>query len=91
MPLPIATALVWILSLYALAGIVFAIPFVVRGVGRIDPVAKSGTIGFRILIIPGTIALWPWLLARWLGGRTAPPAQRTAHQQRPAGTTGPGA
>ena len=91
MPQPMATVLVWIVSLYALAGVVFAVPFVMRGVGHIDPVAKSGTIGFRILIIPGTIALWPLLLARWLGGRSVPPAQRTAHQQRSAGTTGPGA
>jgi hypothetical protein len=79
----IATGLVWAISLYAVAGLIFAIPFVTRGVGRIDPVARSGTIGFRILIIPGTIALWPLLLSRWIGGRSQPPRQRTAHQ-RPA-------
>ncbi|HSM17664.1 MAG TPA: hypothetical protein VK845_11795 [Gemmatimonadales bacterium] len=78
---PIATGLVWALSLYAIAGFIFAIPFVIRGVGRIDPVARSGTIGFRILIIPGTIALWPLLLRRWAGGRRQPPSQRTAHQR----------
>jgi len=81
MPQPIATGLVWAFSIYAIAGFIFAIPFVLRGAGRIDPVARSGTIGFRLLIIPGTIALWPLLLGRWAGGRTAPPSQRTAHQR----------
>jgi hypothetical protein len=84
---PIATGLVWALSLYAIAGVIFAIPFVIRGVGRIDPVARSGTIGFRILIIPGTIALWPLLLSRWVGGRRQPPSQRTAHQRPTTGNS----
>ena len=81
MPESIAAALVWALSLYALVGLIFAIPFVIRGAGRIDPAARTGTVGFRILIIPGTIALWPLLLSRWIRGRTAPPSQRTAHQR----------
>ncbi|NNG16282.1 MAG: hypothetical protein HKM89_07365 [Gemmatimonadales bacterium] len=76
----IAAALVWALSLYGLSGLIFALPFVVRGAGRVDPAARSGTIGFRILIIPGVIALWPLLLSRWMRGRSAPPSQRTAHQ-----------
>jgi hypothetical protein len=87
MPESIAAALVWALSLYGLAGLVFALPFVTRGVGRIDPTAKSGTIGFRILIIPGAVALWPLLLSRWMRGRSAPPSQRTTHQ--PATTRTP--
>jgi len=82
---PIATGFVWALSLYAVVGLIFAIPFVIRGVGRIDPVARSGTVGFRILIIPGTIALWPLLLGRWIGGRAQPPKQRTAHQHPATG------
>jgi hypothetical protein len=80
MPEPIAGALVWALSLYALVGLVFALPFAIRGAGRIDPAARTGTIGFRILVIPGAVALWPLLMSGWLRGRTAPPNQRTAHQ-----------
>jgi hypothetical protein len=86
MPESIAGALVWALSLYALVGLIFALPFVMRGAGRIDPVARTGTAGFRILIIPGVIALWPLLMSRWIRGRTAPPSQRTAHQPTPKST-----
>ncbi len=67
-------------------GLIFALPFVMRGAGRIDPVARTGTAGFRILIIPGVIALWPLLMSRWIRGRTAPPSQRTAHQPTPKST-----
>ena len=54
------------LVVYTGLGVLFAIPFVLRGAGVIDPAAKSGTRGFRLLIVPGSAALWPWLLTRWL-------------------------
>jgi hypothetical protein len=60
---------VWIVHLieaYALAGFVFAIPFVAWGVQRIDPVAKGAPITFRCLIFPGVVALWPLFLTRWV-------------------------
>jgi len=57
-----------LLTLYAALGIVFGIPFVLAGVQRIDPVAKGAGAGFRFIILPGIVALWPALLLRWLGG-----------------------
>jgi hypothetical protein len=54
---------------YALAGLLFAIAFVVRGVAAIDPIARGAGIGFRLLILPGAAALWPMLLVRWIRGR----------------------
>ena len=63
-----AEAIVAILGLYAAAGVVFAIAFVVRGVERIDGHAKGAGWGFRLLILPGAAALWPLLLRRWRGG-----------------------
>ena len=74
--------LVWIvriLELYVLAGVLFGISFVLRGVARVDPVARTGTWGFRLIILPGVIALWPMLLLRWMGGRQ-PPRERNAHR-----------
>ena len=54
---------------YALAGLLFAVPFAWRGAGALEPVARAGTPGFRLLIIPGAATLWPWLLVRWLRAR----------------------
>ena len=57
-----------LLTLYAALGVAFGIPFVLAGVQRIDPVAKGAGAGFRLIILPGVVALWPALLLRWLGG-----------------------
>ena len=64
---------------YLLVGLLVAAAFLWRGVSRIDPVAKGSGLGFRLLLIPGSIFLWPLLLLRWLGGRTAP-VEHTAHR-----------
>jgi len=75
----IAVWSVRLLTLYVAFGIVFSLPFVLRGVNRIDPVAAQGTWGFRLIILPGVVALWPLLLARWLKG-APPPRERNAHR-----------
>lgn len=76
----VATWLVRVVGLYLLAGLVFGVPFVIKGAGRIDPAAAEGTRGFRILILPGVIALWPVLARRWLRGTGKPPPERNAHR-----------
>ena len=65
---------------YAGLGLLFAIAFVTVGAGRLDPVARSGTWGFRLLILPGSAALWPLLLRRWLRGDSQPPQEHNAHR-----------
>lgn len=67
---------------YVAAGLLFAIPFLWRGVGRIDPVAEKGTLGLRLLILPGVTAFWPVLLLRWISGVRAPPVECNAHRRR---------
>ncbi len=57
------------LGLYLALGLVFALPFVARGVQRLDPAAAHAPLGFRLLILPGCAALWPWLLRRWWRAR----------------------
>ena len=74
-----ATWLVNILGIYLGVGFVFAIAFVWKGVGEIDPSAKQGTLGFRLLILPGAAALWPILARRWLAGK-GPPEERNPHR-----------
>ena len=76
-------AAIFLISLgaYLLCGIAFAIPFVLKGPGRIDPHAAHRSWGFRVLIIPGVTALWPLLLSRWTSGLTAPPEECNAHRR----------
>jgi hypothetical protein len=50
---------------YVAAGALFAAAFLTWGVSRIDPVARQGTPGFRLIILPGVVALWPILLVKW--------------------------
>lgn len=56
-----------IAGIYAVIGVLFALAFVVRGAGVIDPSAKGAPIGFRLLIFPASVLLWPLLAARWAG------------------------
>ena len=77
----LATWLVNLLAIYAALGIVFAIAFVWKGVGEVDPAARQGTLGFRALIFPGVVALWPLLARRWLAGSGAPPEEKNPHRR----------
>ncbi len=59
----------WIVSLVAIylaAGLAFAVPFILRGIERVDPAARGAGWGFRCLIAPGVVALWPVLARKWL-------------------------
>lgn len=49
---------------YLALGVGFAAWFLLRGVRRMDSGAAHAPIGFFLLIFPGTVALWPLLLAR---------------------------
>ena len=53
------------LAVYGLAGLIFALAFQLRGLSRIDAAARGAGLGFRLLILPGMVALWPLLLSRW--------------------------
>ena len=74
-----ATLLLNLAGLYLALGLVFAIAFVTKGVGRIDPDAAQGSWGFRLLILPGSTLLWPLLLKRWMSG-ARPAAEHNAHR-----------
>jgi hypothetical protein len=63
----IAAEIVLILTFaYLLCGLAVGIPFVVWGVDQVDESAHGAPLGFRLLILPGTVALWPALAAQWL-------------------------
>jgi hypothetical protein len=60
-----AVGLVWALELYAAVGLFFAVPFLWKGVATLDPAAGGSRLGFRLIILPGVVALWPLLAWRW--------------------------
>lgn len=62
----ILTVLLIIIAVYLFSGFLFSIPFVVSGVKKIDEGAHGTKWGFRIIIIPGTILFWPFLLKKWI-------------------------
>ena len=61
----IAVIIVWLVFIYLIAGAVFAIAFLLRGIYVVDETAKGGSIGFKLIITPGVIVLWPVLLFKW--------------------------
>ncbi len=68
----IAVKILLLLGLvYLLAGFVFAIFFLAKGITKIDPAVHGSGRGFRLIIIPGTIALWPLLLNKWTKVKTS--------------------
>jgi hypothetical protein len=77
----IAALFLLFLAAYLGCGLVFAIPFALVGAKRIDPRAEHATRGFRLLVLPGAMALWPLLLHRWISGVHEPPEERTAHRE----------
>lgn len=54
------------IAFYLLAGFIFAIAFIVKGVDVIDEGAHGSSFGFRLIIVPGVIVFWPLLLKKWL-------------------------
>ena len=51
---------------YLLIGLIFSIAFVVKGVNIVDDAATGGSFWFKLILIPGSTALWPVLLAKWI-------------------------
>jgi hypothetical protein len=76
----IAEYVLILMGVYLFCGLVFAVPFALFGVGKIDPHAAHGTWGFRLLIMPGTVLLWPLLARRWVKRMHEPPEERNAHR-----------
>lgn len=81
MPEGLAEVLVASLQTYMGAGLLFAVPFVTRGVNIIDPLARAAPWTFRLLIVPGVTLWWPLLAYRWAAGFAEPPVEINAHRR----------
>ena len=53
-------------AVYAGIGLLFAVAFVWKGLADIDPVAANVSIGFKIMVLPGLIVLWPIMFIKWV-------------------------
>ena len=74
------------LAIYLAIGLVFGLFFVARAVERIDPLARDSTFGFRVLILPASVALWPWLARRvWSSHPGREPVERSPHRDAARG------
>jgi hypothetical protein len=62
----VAEVILFIGLAYILCGLAVGLPFVLRGVDRVDEAARGAPIGFRLLILPGTVALWPLMVTKWM-------------------------
>lgn len=62
----IITIILLCLVAYGAIGLLFAIPFVVVGLGRVDSAAELAGPAVRLLLVPGTVAVWPLMLRRWM-------------------------
>ena len=61
-----AEILLMIAAVYLALGVVFVIPFLIKGLNKVDEGAHGSTFGFKIIIIPGVIVFWPVLLSKWM-------------------------
>ena len=79
-PEPIAQVLVSIIGVYVGVGLLVAVFLQVRGLGKLDRQVAGTGWGFRLLITPGLVALWPLFTVRLLQGASGPPEERNAHR-----------
>jgi hypothetical protein len=62
----IVTIILYIVAIYLALGFLFLIPFIIKGVNKIDEGTHGSSIGFRIIIMPGVIVFWIVLLNKWI-------------------------
>jgi hypothetical protein len=79
MPFLLAWILVAAAEAYAIAGVLFALTFLPRGVVRVDERVHESPVSVRVLLFPGIAALWPLFAWRWMTGR--PPEERNPHRR----------
>jgi len=86
MNIAVATWLVHLVYAYVTIGFVLLPWWHLRGLKKLDLTAGKGPRGFRLLISPGLVALWPWLIRRAARHHGHPTAENNPHR-RAAGVT----
>lgn len=65
---------------YLSIGLIAAVIISFSGIKKIDPAAKEGTVGFKLLIIPGLCVFWPLFVLRLRKELQEPPLESNAHR-----------
>ena len=68
-------------AIYVTLGFGVALFMGVGGLRRIDQATRGAGFGFRSLVMPGIVALWPLLLLRLLRRQSDPPEERNNHRR----------
>ena len=55
-----------VLAVYFGIGVLFGIYFIIKGAVKIDPQLEDSKWSVRLLLLPGTIAMWPFLTSKLL-------------------------
>ncbi|MEL6328191.1 MAG: hypothetical protein AAFR38_00900 [Planctomycetota bacterium] len=73
-----ATWVLLLLGIYVALGLLAGLAFVLMGAARVDPATRGTGWAFKLLILPGCVALWPLMVGRWVMTPPAPspPADR---------------
>jgi hypothetical protein len=59
-----ALVVIRLVAAYLAVGLGFGLWFAWRGAGMLDRAAAAGSVGFRLLVVPGAALLWPLLVKR---------------------------
>jgi len=54
------------LGVYFFIGLIFGIYFIIKGAEKIDPLMKDTKKKVRLLLFPGIVATWPFLIKKTL-------------------------
>lgn len=80
-----AKILVELLYAYLGIGVLVMLWMHAGGLRRVDTAAAKGTIGFRILVSPGLVLLWPLILKRAIHAAGHPPVESGPHRDAAKG------
>ena len=76
----VANTLLTVIYIYLVIGLFEGTVLVSFGLDRVDSETAGAGIGFRLIILPGAVALWPLLLRRMIRGGGEPPLQKDPHR-----------
>ena len=58
------------LGVYFLIGLLFGLYFLFKGATKIDPLMQDTKKKVRVLLVPGVMATWPFLIGRLFKSKT---------------------